>query len=231
MTELVGVVASRGMRSVGIIAIDYLIGKLQPRLIDELYSTHFPVVYETQPSYAAHPDHPGAAGAWVQKRRGMLPRIEFYLSGIPQLLLTRGYHANFRGQREVAEQVLDILEKHGVKRIYVLAGYGVGEGEVCCAVTDLELLEALKKQGLGAGYTGPFIGFSGMVLGLAKLRGIGGVCLFGRSQPSFEDPEYPDPHAARKVLEALSRVLDLNLDLAGFDEKVSGQPEPTAIGS
>jgi hypothetical protein len=231
MTELVGIVASRGMRSVGIIAIDYLIKKLQPRLIDELYSTHFPIIYETQPSYAAHPDHSGMPGIRLQKGGAVLPKIEFYLSRSPNLLLIRGYHANFQGQYEVAEQVLDTCEKHGVKRLFVLAGYGVGEGEVCCAATEIELVEALKARGIGTGYEGPFMGFSGLVLGLAKLRGIKGVCLFGRSQPSVEDPEYPDPQAAKKLLESLSKVLDLSLDLSEFDEKHAGQSETTVMGS
>jgi proteasome assembly chaperone (PAC2) family protein len=231
MTELVGIVASRGMRSIGIIAMDYLIKKLRPRLIDELYSTHFPIIYETQPSYAAHPDHPGTPGIWLQKGGAVLPKIEFYLSDSPRLLLIRGYHANFQGQYEVAEQVLDTCEKHSVKRIFVLAGYGVGEGEVCCAATDIELVEELKARGVGTGYEGPFMGFSGLVLGSAKLRGIKGVCLFGRSQPSVEDPEYPDPQAAKKLLETLSHVLDLGLDLSGFDEKQAGQSETTVIGS
>jgi proteasome assembly chaperone (PAC2) family protein len=231
MTELVGIVASRGMRSIGIIAMDYLIRKLRPRMIDELYSRHFPMIYETQPSYAAHPGHSGTPGIRLQKIGATLPRIEFYLSDSPRLLLTRGYHANFEGQYEVAEQVLDTYEKHGVKRLFVLAGYGVGEGEVCCAATDLDLIEELKKHGIGIGYEGPFMGFSGLVLGLAKLRGIKGISLFGRSHPSIEDPEYPDPQAAKRVLEALSRLLDLNLDLSGFDEEQAGQPEPTVIGS
>jgi proteasome assembly chaperone (PAC2) family protein len=231
VTELIGIVASRGMRSIGIIAIDYLIKTLRPRLIDELYSTHFPIIYETQPSYAAHPDYAGTPGIRLQKIGATLPKIEFYLSDSPRLLLTRGYHANFRGQYEVAEQVLDIYGKHSVKRLFVLAGYGVGEGEVCCAATDLGLVEEIKKYGIGTGYEGPFMGFSGLVLGLAKLRGIKGVCLFGRSQPSVEDPEYPDPRAARKVLEALNRVLDLNLDFSEFDETKTNQPESVVFGS
>ena len=74
---------------------------------------------------------------------------------------------------------MDIYEKHSVKRLFVLAGYGVGEGEVCCAATDPELIEELKKHDIGTGYEGPFMGFSGLVLGLAKLRAIQGVCLFG----------------------------------------------------
>lgn len=231
MTDLIAIVGSRGLRSVGRIAVDHLIEKLQPRLIEELYSTHFPIIYQTQPSYAAHPDYPGMPGVWLEKDTVELPRVEFYLSDSPRLLLTRGYHPNFQGQYEVAERVLDIYEKHSVKRVFVLAGYGVGEGEVCCAATDLELVEELKKDGIGTGYEGPFIGFSGLVLGLAKLRGIEGISLFGRSQPSPEDPEYPDPRAAKKVLEALSRVLDLDLDLSGFDETKASQAEPAVIGS
>jgi len=219
------------MRSIGIIAIDYLIKKLQPKLIDELYSEHFPIIHETQPSYAAHPDYSGMPGIWLQKIGATLPKIEFYLSDSPRLLLTRGYHANFQGQYEVAKQVLDIYEKHGVRRLFVLAGYGVGEGEVCCAATDLEFIEELKKRDIQTGYIGPFMGFSGLVLGLAKLRGIRGACLFGRSQPSVEDPEYPDPQAAKKVLETFSKVLDLKLDLSGFDETKANQPESAVVGS
>jgi len=231
VSGLTAIVGSRGLRSVGKIAVDYLIEKLHPRLIEELYSPHFPMIYQTQPSYAAHPDYPGRPGVWLQHDRIELPKIEFYLSDSPRLLLTRGYHANFQGQHEVAEQVLDIYEKHSVTRLFVLAGYGVGEGEVCCAATDPELVDELKKRGIGTGYEGPFIGFSGLVLGLAKLRGIKGICLFGRSQPNPEDPESPDPRAAGKVLEKLADILELDLDLTGLQKTQVDQAEPTVVGS
>jgi hypothetical protein len=231
MSGLTAIVGSRGLRSVGKIAVDYLVEKLQPRLIEELYSPHFPMIYQTQPSYAAHPDYPGRPGVWLQHDRIELPKVEFYLSDSPRLLLTRGYHANFQGQHEVAEQVLDIYEKHSVTRLFVLAGYGVGEGEVCCAATDPELVDELKKRGIGTGYEGPFIGFSGLVLGLAKLRGIKGICLFGRSQPNPEDPESPDPRAAGKVLEKLADILELDLDLTGLEKTQVDQAEPTVVGS
>lgn len=231
MSGLTAIVGCRGLRSVGKIAVDYLVEKLQPRLIEELYSPHFPMIYQTQPSYAAHPDYPGRPGVWLQHDRIELPKVEFYLSDSPRLLLTRGYHANFQGQHEVAEQVLDIYEKHSVTRLFVLAGYGVGEGEVCCAATDPELVDELKKHGIGTGYEGPFIGFSGLVLGLAKLRGIKGICLFGRSQPNPEDPESPDPRAAGKVLEKLADILELDLDLTGLQKTQVDQAEPTVVGS
>jgi len=229
--DLIAIVGSRGMRSVGRIAVDHLIEKLQPTLIDELYSTHFPIIYQTQPSYAAHPDYPGRSGVWLQKEGVQIPRVEFYLSDSPRLLLTRGYHANFQGQYQVAEQVLDVFEKHSVKRLFVLAGYGVGKGEVCCAATELELVDELKKYGVETEYEGPFIGFSGLVLGLAKLRGIKAACLFGRSQPNPEDPELPDRRAAKKVLEKFSTILGLNLDLSKLEESGAYQAEPEVIGS
>lgn len=230
MKELVAIVGSRGLRSVGKIAIDYLIEKLHPSLLDEIYSSHFPIIYQTQPSYAAHPDYPGKPGIWIEKDTVQLPRIEFYLSESPRLLLTKGYHANFQGQYTVAEQVLDVYEKNSVKRVFVLAGYGVGEGEVCCAATDPELVDELKNNGIGTGYVGPFIGFSGLVLGLAKLRGMKGICLFGRTQPNLEYPELPDARAAKKVLEALNKILSLDLDLSGLEEKQTDEAEPSITG-
>ena len=231
MPGVTAVVGSRGLRSVGKIALDYLIERFQPKLIDEFYSPHFPMIYQTQPSYAAHPDLPGRSGVWLRHDGVQLPKVEFYLSDSPRLLLTRGYHANFQGQHEVAEQVLDIFEKHSVTRLFVLAGYGVGEGEVCCAATDPELVDELKKRGIGTGYEGPFMGFSGLVLGLAKLRGIKGICLFGRSQPNPEDPESPDPQAAARVLEKLADILELDLDLTGLRNMPADGAGPAIIGS
>lgn len=231
MKDLVAIVGSRGLRSIGKIAIDYLIKYLQPNLIQEIYSPYFPIIYETQPSYAALPEHSGIPGIWFQRERVQIPKIEFFLSNSPRLLLTRGYHANFKGQYQVAEQVLDVYEKNSVKRVFVLAGYGVGEGDVCCAATDIELLDELKKKhGIGTGYEGPFMGFSGLVLGLAKLRGIQALCLFGKSEPNPEYPELPDVRAAKKVLETLGRILDFDIDLSGLEEKQADQAESRVMG-
>jgi len=230
MDCLTAVVGSRGLRSVGRIAIDYLVEKFRPSLIRELYSEHFPIWYQTQPSYAPHPLYPGRSGVWLHKDGVQLPRIEFYLSNSPKLLLTKGYHANFQGQYKVAEQALDLYEKLGVKQVFVLAGYGVGDGEVCCAATDLSLIDELKRHGVGTGYEGPFIGFSGLVLGLAKLRSIRAACIFGRTQPNLEDPEFPDISAARMVLEKLSSILNFDLDLSTLKNKPAGRVEPAVIG-
>ncbi|MFH1329005.1 MAG: PAC2 family protein [Candidatus Bathyarchaeota archaeon] len=213
------ILGAPGLRSVGKIAIDYLIEKLKPTLVAELYSPHFPAIHQTEPSYAPHPDYPGDAGVLLQKNGLELPKVDFYFSASLKLLLTNGYHANFWGQYDVAKRVLDFYQEYGVKRMFILAGHGIGNKDVCCAATKLELVKAMKQYGIETEYEGPFMGFSGLVFGLGKLRGIDGICLFGRTQPRSDDPEYPDPRAARNVLEKLSQLLNFELDLSKLDAK------------
>jgi len=217
--EPIAIVGSPGLRSVGKIVVDYLIEELEPRLIAELYSPHFPILYQTRPSYVPHPDFPGQAGILLEEGRVELPRVEFYLLTNPELLITKGYHANFQGQYEVANQVLDFYQELGVKKMMVIAGYGTEGKEVCCAATDLELIKELKQYDIDIGYEGPFYGFSGLVFGLGILRNIKSICLFGKTQPNPEDPEYPDPKAAKAVLEKLSIMLNLSIDLSKLGEK------------
>ncbi|MEM2955532.1 MAG: PAC2 family protein [Nitrososphaerales archaeon] len=217
--EPIAIVGSPGLRSVGKIVVDYLIEELKPRLVAELYSKHFPILYQTSPSYVSHPDYPGQAGTLLKGRQVELPKVEFHLLTNPELLITKGYHANFNGQYEVAHKILDFYQEFGVKRMIVIAGYGREGKDVCCAATDLELIKELKKYDIDIGYEGPFYGFSGLVFGLGMLREIKGICLFGKTQPSLEDPEYPDPKAAKAVLEILSRMLNLTIDLSKLEKE------------
>jgi len=62
---------------------------------------------------------------------------------------------------------------------------------------------------LGTGYKGPFMGFSGLVFGLAKLRGIEAVCLFAGTQPVEEDLEYPDNEASARAVAQLNKIIGL----------------------
>lgn len=210
----VAIVGSPGIRSVGKLAIEGLVEGLQANLTAELFSTHFPIIYHTQPSYAPHPQFPGDAGIKLYSRKPEFPRVQFYTVYSPFLIITKGYHANFKGQYEVAEKVLDFFNDLDVKRMIVLAGYGSGEKKVCCAATDMKLIEEMKEYGIDLGYQGPFYGFSGLVFGLAKKRNIHAVCLFSGTLPNLEDPEFPDPDAAKAVLSYLIKILKLKIELS-----------------
>jgi proteasome assembly chaperone (PAC2) family protein len=208
------IVGSPGLRSIGNIAIEFLVKELKPKLIAELFSQYFPIIHGTKPSYLPHSEYPGQAGIYLDKGVAKLPRIEFYLLKSPPLLITKGYNAGFMGQYEIANNVLDLFEEFDTKRMIVLAGYGMEGKEVSCSATDLKTVEELKKNGIEIGYEGPFFGFSGLVFGLGTLRRINGISLFGRTKPIPEEPEYPDKNAAKAILEKVNTLLNLKLDLS-----------------
>jgi len=193
--------------------IDSLIQKIKPELIAELYSTHFPLIYQTKPSYASHHRLPGVGGIKIKSGVAEFPRIQFYFHQTPPLIITRGCHANFNGQYEVAEKVLDFYKDLRVRRLIVTAGYGLKGADVCCAATSPKLMDELKQNyGVEVGYEGPFYGFSGLVFGLAKRKGIDAICLFGRTEPRPDFPESPDEEAANTLLHKLTQILNLTTD-------------------
>lgn len=205
----IAVVSSPGLRSVGKLALKYLVKKVKAKPFAELYSSSFPVFYDTKPSYATMPGFSGKAGVKILNGKVFSPKAKFYFSLNPNLIMVRGYQANFDGQYEVADKIVDVLEDFKVKRMFVLAGYGWEGAEVCCAATNKNLLEEMKKFGLNIGYKGPFMGFSGLVFGLGMLRNIEGICLFGKTHPNPSQPEQPDYVAAKNVYSKLVKILGL----------------------
>lgn len=214
LNKPIALIGSPGLRSIGKLVVDYLINKLKPRLMAELYSIHFPIIYQTKPSYVAQPRLPGVGGIRITSGEVDLPKIQFYYCTSQPLIITRGCHANFNGQYEVADKVLDLYNEVGVSMMIVVAGQGLVEKKICCAATSYESVEELKKKyGIEKGYSGPFYGFSGIVFGLAKLRQIDAICLFAKTEPTLENPECPDEEASKNLLKELSRILNFEIDV------------------
>jgi uncharacterized protein len=210
LQEPVAIVGSPGLRSIGKLAVDSLIAQTKAQLVAELYSIHFPSVYQTVPSYAAHPSLPGMGGTIVDAGAVDFPKVQFYACSSPCLVLVRGYHPNFEGQYEVAEKVVDYLDQLGVKKMIVVAGFGTKEKKVVCAANNKRAIDELKeKYGIGIGYKGPFMGFSGLVFGSAQLKGIEAICLFSASEPKEDDLEFPDKEASDRVVEILNKMFSL----------------------
>jgi len=204
----VAVVGSPGLRSIGELVVNQLVEKTRAELIAELYSTHLPLVYQTKPSYAAHYALPGIGGAKVKNGLLDLPKVKFYACSAPSLIIAKGYHANFAGQFDVADEVVGFLSESGAKRIIVAAGYGSKTRKVCCAATDLDLIQEMKEKfEIEVEYEGPFYGFSGLVFGLAKRKGVDALCLFAGTEPNLDDPEFPDPESSGLILDVLGQML------------------------
>jgi proteasome assembly chaperone (PAC2) family protein len=205
----IAIVGSSGLRSIGKLVVDKLINELRAELMAELYSTHLPLIYHTKPSYMSHYSLPGVGGVAVHKGQVNLPKVQFYMSSFSSVIIVKGYHANFAGQYDVAERVMHFLKQCGVKRIIVTAGYGSKTRKVCCAATCKDIIDEMREKfKIGVDYVGPFYGFSGLVFGISKLKGIEALSLFAGTQPNLENPEFPDPDSSDMILDILRQIIE-----------------------
>jgi len=122
------------------------------------------------------------------------------------------------GQYELCDSVLNVVQELGCKEIITLGGMKgkekITEPRMFCAATDYETLKGALEVG-GKIVMGQIFGVAGVLLGLGKLKGMKGLCLLGET-PGF----YPDAVAARLVLDALNRILGLEVDLTDLDVAV-----------
>ncbi|PJB20939.1 MAG: proteasome assembly chaperone family protein, partial [Euryarchaeota archaeon CG_4_9_14_3_um_filter_38_12] len=183
-----------GVGNIGKLAADHLVDETGAEKIAEIYSKHFPPQV-------------------IVKDDGVIRQVnnELYYLKNPEIIILVGDYQGLtpEGQYELADVVLNIVEKFGVKKIFTLGGYGLGRmikrPRVLGAATNEELVREMKKYGVvfpkgepGSG----IIGASGLLLGMGLFRGMDGVCLMGETSGYFVDPK-----AARAVLEVLIKVL------------------------
>jgi len=121
-----------------------------------------------------------------------------------------------RGQYELCWEVLNLVKKMGCELVLTMGGYRrdyvAGRPRVYCAATDVGLLE--KARGLCDGVVvGNIYGAAGLLLGLGKVLGMGGVCFLAETMGL-----YPDARAALEVLKVVSEFLELDIDLSRLEE-------------
>jgi hypothetical protein len=105
-----------------------------------------------------------------------------------------------------------------------IAGLNVGKLErgpkVIGAVSDSDVIKQYKNYGIdfqAGSKVGTIVGASGLFLGLGKYRGIKGICLLGETS-GF--PIIPDPRSAEAVLNVLTKILNIKIDMSKLEDKV-----------
>jgi len=123
---------------------------------------------------------------------------------------------SFKGY-ELASCVLDVSKKLKVKRVYTCAAaiariHHAEKPKVWGAATNQKLLEILRKYDVILRGDIQIAGLNGLFLGVAKEMGVEGICLLG------EVPMYttriPNPKASLAVLDILTKMLDININLS-----------------
>jgi len=198
-----------GLGLVGKIALRYLIKQLKAKKVAYLYSPHFPYF------------------VLVNKKGNVrLLRGAFYYyknpNGPNDLVLFTGdsQSQTIEGQYEIADQILNFSEKHGVKTIATIGGYRMEPKEkpkVFIAATSQEILDKALQAGATLSTSGsPIVGTAGLILGLAKFKKISALCLLGETRGYL-----PDPLAAKSILEVLKSTFNFELDLTGLNEEIT----------
>ena len=197
-----------GIGHVGKLVAEHMIAELGAEKVMEIYSSHFP------------PQVIVLADGTVR-----LVRSEFYAvdTGDQHLLILVGDHqsATNDGHYELTDAYLQMAVKNGVKRIYTLGGYGLGQlvdtPAVLGAVNNLALVEEMKQYGVVFKENEPgggIVGASGLLLGFGALAKIDAVCLMGETSGYLVDPK-----SAQAVLKVLCKALNLNISMQALEER------------
>jgi len=150
----------------------------------------------------------------------------------------RRMYASGEKAYQMANLVLDVGLKFGCQRVYT-SGACVSlihhqmKPRVCAVISSEELIKELKKYqntiliseigGRGGG-EGTITGLNGLLLAVAKKRGVESICLMGEIPDWLSGASFPYPRAARSVLEVFAEILGIGIDLS-FLDKAEGQIE------
>lgn len=146
------------------------------------------------------------------------PKSQFFFWRRPQpgrdLIILEGEAQPSRNSYELAHRVIDVAQRLGADRIFTLAAALVAtpteNPRVWATASDAELVTQLRAQ--GAVLQGNFFvaGMNGLLLAVARERGLSGVCFLGETFRLL--PQMENPVAALAVLKALAQALDIQVD-------------------
>ncbi len=178
----------------------------------------------------------------ISIRNGMVESIEFPTnrlyawksdSGDQDLLLLRGVEPDLRWMT-FADTLMEVIQRFDASRVISVGGYydsvpHTKPSRVTAVVSKTELRDRILESGAHfVQYQGPS-SFHGHMLSLCREHGIEGMSLWGCA-PSYIKAHYP--RVTYRVLEVLSNVLEMRIDLSPlksvvdqFDEELNRRIE------
>jgi uncharacterized protein (TIGR00162 family) len=195
-----------GSGYVGKLAADYLVTVFDAKPVAEFYSTSFPPHVNVDERGVAH----RLKGEMFHARTGQKRDLLIFTAD--------SQPGTSDGEYELAEAVLERAKAFNVSQVFSLAAYIVGtfvkERRVFGTATSKPLVSLLSKNGIEVMKEGGISGMNGVIVGMAALHGLDGISLLGETSGYLLDPA-----ASYAVLEALSRILELRVDLTSIEER------------
>lgn len=194
------------MGNVAGIGMGFLIKKLKAKLFAEIYAFWPPAVsYENgligydQSSYKFH---------YCQKENLVLFSGEFNPSDPRRLY-------------ELCYEVVGMAKKLRVNTLYSIGAAlrqpNASEPKLFAAATTPKLLDIIKKEKVQIlSGKGQITGFNGLVLGIAKEKELGSICILGE----IDNPNVIQPKTAEIILSTLLQLLKIKpLDMKELEEE------------
>jgi len=157
---------------------------------------------------------PPRSGFYYWKRKGPSPTGD--------LLLFIGDQQPVPGKEyELAKALLAFSRSYGVEEVFTAAAMPSSinhyqESRVWVTATETDLLNQLSPYCHRVLNEGHVSGMNGLLLGVAKQQGMRGACFLG--EIPFYTTEIENPKASMAVLQVLSKVLHLKLNLEELEE-------------
>jgi uncharacterized protein (TIGR00162 family) len=194
-----------GSGYVGKLAIDHLIQELHATHLVDIYSSSFPPQVMIQTDGTADLMK-NSIFSWQDKDTSLL------------LLTGDSQPSNPDSEYALAERILDFGAQLGTKQVFTLAAYITGvfvdKPRVFGTATDAGLVSNFAPHGISLMDSGSITGMNGLIVGIAKLRGIKGTCLLGETSGYVVDAK-----ASKAVLETLLSIISVRADMSNLEKR------------
>ncbi|MDD5399069.1 MAG: PAC2 family protein [Dehalococcoidia bacterium] len=229
LIDPVMIAAWPGIGNIGLIALDTLRRSLQAEQMAyiEPYDFFYPRKAIIRGGELVKLDFP--ASDFFYHRTGRRDLILFI--GEEQPAEGGGVYAAGSMAYDMANLVLDVAEKYGCRRIYtsgaaVAPMHHIARSRAWAVPNSPELIAEFKGYDNtvlmsdieGRGGEGNIAGLNGLLLGIARRRGIDAVCIMGEIPIYLQGFPFPYPKGSKSVLEVLSKALDIWIDMEVIDE-------------
>lgn len=194
-----------GSGYVGKLAVDHLIQELHAEHLVDIYSSSFP------PQVMIKTD--GTADL-------MKNSIFWWKGEGASLLLLTGdsQPAVPDSEYALAEEILNLASQFGTQQVFTLAAYITGvfvdRPKVFGTATDSETVKGFAARNISMMDNGSITGMNGLIIGIAKLRKIRGICLLGETSGYVVDAK-----ASKSVLETLLQIIGVKVDMTNLDKR------------
>ncbi len=228
-----------GIGNIGIIAVDTLRNMLEAEELGEIEPWDFFYPKKVLIRNGELKDLEFPSSKFYFKRTGEKDMLFFI--GEEQPADGGRTYAEGRKAYQMANLVLDVAQKFSCQRVYT-SGAAVApihhttRPKVWAVPNTKGLISEVKtyentilmSEIEGRGGQGNITGLNGLLLGVARKRGIEAICVMGEIPVYLQGLPLPYPKASKSVLEVLTAVLGIEIDMdriAGFIEQSDSQIE------